>query len=267
MAIDFPNSPIEGSTYDFGGTRYTFTLIGGAPGYWLVSEPGLAGPASTAEIDTGTDAFKYLTPDAMEDSKYMDKFVLQANGAAGLDIGRGENINFNTSLAGSAGGLNVARVGDTIQLGTVAATTGVKGVVQLNSAVDSESEILAATPKAVKQAYDLALVKANLSEAGTSTNKKFTFSDLSGANLQFIAGRDTISGSNKTNQTFNFAESGFDTRCYGVFVNVAELMGSQGTGNTALNCASFTQTTFKVERMTHNNSSVLIDFTYIAIGQ
>lgn len=42
----------------------------------------------------------------------------------------------------------------------VSATTGRKGIVQLNSAIDSTLENQAATPKAVKTAYDLAQSKA-----------------------------------------------------------------------------------------------------------
>ncbi len=38
----------------------------------------------------------------------------------------------------------------------VPASTSIAGIVQLSSAVDSESTAMAATPSAVKQAYDLA---------------------------------------------------------------------------------------------------------------
>ncbi|WP_176342190.1 phage tail protein, partial [Escherichia coli] len=41
-----------------------------------------------------------------------------------------------------------------------AASLTAKGVTQLTSATDSDSEALAATPKAVKAAYDLAAGKA-----------------------------------------------------------------------------------------------------------
>ncbi|MBE1659436.1 tail fiber protein, partial [Escherichia coli] len=43
------------------------------------------------------------------------------------------------------------------------ATTTRKGIVQLSSATNSTSETLAATPKAVKAAYDLAAGKAPVS--------------------------------------------------------------------------------------------------------
>ncbi|WP_312827017.1 phage tail protein, partial [Escherichia coli] len=48
------------------------------------------------------------------------------------------------------------------------ATTARKGVVQLSSAIDSTSETLAATPKAVKAAYDLANGKYTAQDATTA---------------------------------------------------------------------------------------------------
>jgi hypothetical protein len=62
MAIDFPNSPVNGSTYTYIGVRYTFTKPGAAIGYWRVTTPGSTGIASAAEIRAGTDPVKYVTP-------------------------------------------------------------------------------------------------------------------------------------------------------------------------------------------------------------
>lgn len=63
-----------------------------------------------------------------------------------------------------------------------AATTSVRGITTLNSAVDSVSETLAATPKAVKTAYDKAVAVdtrltsevTTLEAADTATNQKLT---------------------------------------------------------------------------------------------
>ena len=66
MAINFPNSPIVGNTYDYNGVRYTYQ----ANGYWAVTTPGTVGIASGAEVIVGTDDAKYVTPKAMEDSDY-----------------------------------------------------------------------------------------------------------------------------------------------------------------------------------------------------
>lgn len=51
----------------------------------------------------------------------------------------------------SADGLSIRHVAN-----AVPASTSVAGIVQLSTAVDSESTTMAATPSAVKQAYDLA---------------------------------------------------------------------------------------------------------------
>ncbi|MFA2045259.1 tail fiber protein, partial [Escherichia coli] len=48
------------------------------------------------------------------------------------------------------------------------ATTTRKGIVQLSSAINSTSETLAATPKAVKAAYDLANGKYTAQDATTT---------------------------------------------------------------------------------------------------
>ena len=65
MAIDFPNAPVNGSTYDYLGIRYTFTKNGADEGYWRVTTPGNSGIATSAEINTGTNAVKYVTPQSL----------------------------------------------------------------------------------------------------------------------------------------------------------------------------------------------------------
>ena len=70
MAIDFPNSPVNGTTYSFSGVTYTYDATT-SPGYWRITTVGTVGIASTAEVDTGTEAVKYITPDSLEGSKYV----------------------------------------------------------------------------------------------------------------------------------------------------------------------------------------------------
>lgn len=70
MAINFPNSPIGGNTYDYLGIRYTYVDSGGGKGYWHVTTPGTVGVASAAEIDAGAEAIKYMTPKEHALSKY-----------------------------------------------------------------------------------------------------------------------------------------------------------------------------------------------------
>jgi len=70
MAINFPNTPIDGNTYDYGGIRYTYADTGGGNGYWRVTTPGTVGIASSAEINTGTDLIKYVTAKEFAGSQY-----------------------------------------------------------------------------------------------------------------------------------------------------------------------------------------------------
>ena len=69
MAINFPNSPIEGTTYPYQGITYTYKVVEGA-GYWQANSPGNYGPAIGADVIAGTNAFKFVTPEALEDSDY-----------------------------------------------------------------------------------------------------------------------------------------------------------------------------------------------------
>lgn len=74
MAINFPNSPIGGNTYDFLGVRYTYVDSGGGLGYWKVTTPGTVGIASSAEIDADVEPVKYITPLSFAGSKYATVF-------------------------------------------------------------------------------------------------------------------------------------------------------------------------------------------------
>lgn len=74
MAINFPNSPVDGNTYDYEGVRFTYVAAGG--GYWKVNTPGSVGIANSTEIDAGVEANKYITPSGLASSKYA--------GAAGI---------------------------------------------------------------------------------------------------------------------------------------------------------------------------------------
>jgi len=74
MAINFPDSPIEGTTYDYLGVRYIWKDTGGGTGLWTVTTPGTYGAASTAEVNTGTDPVKYISPKALADSYYLTQF-------------------------------------------------------------------------------------------------------------------------------------------------------------------------------------------------
>jgi len=71
--IDFPNSPVNGTNYDYQGIRYTYKVSGGQEGYWSIGTPGSIGLASIAEINAGTDPVKYITPLNLDGSDYARK--------------------------------------------------------------------------------------------------------------------------------------------------------------------------------------------------
>lgn len=70
--IDFPNNPSNGNTYDYNGIRYTWKDTGSGHGFWQIVDPGLYGVATASEINTGTDAVKYVTPLELDGSGYTD---------------------------------------------------------------------------------------------------------------------------------------------------------------------------------------------------
>lgn len=104
MAINFPNAPINGNTYDFGGVRYTYTKSGVDEGYWRVTTPGSVGIATSNEISAGTDGIKYVTPLGLAGTVEWDLLV-DATAAAVADTlaVRTATGNLLSALATSAG--------------------------------------------------------------------------------------------------------------------------------------------------------------------
>jgi hypothetical protein len=70
MAIDFPNAPVNGSTYSYQGVKYTFIKPGIDTGYWAVLTVGTVDIATPAEVEAGTDNAKFMTPFSIEGSTY-----------------------------------------------------------------------------------------------------------------------------------------------------------------------------------------------------
>tara|TARA_R110000796_G_C14541338_1_gene432943 strand:- start:421 stop:1110 length:690 start_codon:yes stop_codon:yes gene_type:complete len=88
MAINFPNTPVNGSTYDYLKVRYTYTKPNAAyEGYWRVTTPGSVGIATSVEIDASADDAKYITPEGLGGSQYV-----RENGASGETT-----LNYNGS--------------------------------------------------------------------------------------------------------------------------------------------------------------------------
>jgi len=152
MAIDFPTSPSHGQTYDFNFVRYTFTTAAGLPGYWTISEPGLGGAASSAEIDSGTDAFKFATPLGLQGSKYLDQQKISVNAGTVGSVVKGQALNFNPG-----NGITLGRAGNDIAIGAKTASDTVAGVMKVHNSVTSIETADAASAYATKVAYDEAI--------------------------------------------------------------------------------------------------------------
>lgn len=82
--------------------------------------------------------------------------------------GDGLFLRIDKNLAEIAAKGEAAQKSSREAIGVLDATTVRKGLVQLSSATDSSSEALAATPKAVKAAYDLAKGKYTAQDATTA---------------------------------------------------------------------------------------------------
>lgn len=265
MAIDFPNSPIEGQTYDFGGTRYTFTLIGGAPGYWKVLEPGLAGPANTAEINAGIISDKFIAPDALDASAYMRNLLIGTNNATFQEVPKDEVLNFN---AGGVGGLQIAQgylpgYGVGVNINTLDAGTTQKGVTRLSSDVNSPATDRAATPAAVKTAYDTALASGWNSSVKSAAGRVIlsnNFADAwAGGGIMLQWGKVSYGGVYPTRRTVVFPQAFGE--CYGVMLQPIEPDGVEV--NTAT-VKLLSPTSFD---MLLTSGNLYIDFMWIAYGR
>ncbi|EMB0767618.1 tail fiber protein [Escherichia coli] len=87
------------------------------------------------------------------------------------------------------------------------ATTAQKGIIQLSSATNSTSETLAATPKAVKTAYDNAEKRLQKDQNGADIPGKDTFTKNIGACRAFGGSVSTITGNWTTAQFIEWLDS------------------------------------------------------------
>lgn len=70
MAINFPDSPVNGTTYVYQDIKYIYKDTGGGLGYWAHSDVGTATEATTTEIDTGVVTDKFVSPAGLDGSKF-----------------------------------------------------------------------------------------------------------------------------------------------------------------------------------------------------
>ena len=151
MPINFPNSPINGTSYTYQGIVHTFVKPTAALGHWAISTPGSIGVSTGTEIDAGTDTIKYVTPAGIKASKLVEEDIdgstkLNHSGTqrletstTGVEVGGSNLTLINPATSGAAlnllnseGGIRLAadNAGFTIQddpFGT--SKTWISGVV------------------------------------------------------------------------------------------------------------------------------------------
>jgi hypothetical protein len=104
MAINFPNNPIDGNTYEYASVRYKFVDLGSGSGFWKTITAD-SGPATVAEINAGTEPDKYATPINLEASKYQAALsYLVPTGMISLWHGNTNTIPTGWTLCDGTGG-------------------------------------------------------------------------------------------------------------------------------------------------------------------
>lgn len=91
MAIDFPDTPVDGNTYTYNDVTYTY-LQPSPPvdGYWTVLTPATVSPATVLEVNEGTELVKYVTPFNLNGSKYVRED--EVSGETTLDHSSAERL-------------------------------------------------------------------------------------------------------------------------------------------------------------------------------
>lgn len=155
MAINFPNSPVGGTTYSYLGVTYVFKNTGSGTGFWQITGPGTYGLATTAEIDAGTEELKYIGPEGLAGSKYVkeDEVTFQTslnyNGTAKLETNSsGLAITGNVAATGTLASGNITVTGTVVASGNITAFSDsrVKEDVELiDNALDKVKQVRGVT--------------------------------------------------------------------------------------------------------------------------
>ena len=151
MAINFPNSPVGGTTYSYLGVTYVFKNTGGGTGFWQITGPGSYGLASSAEINEGIEAVKYISPASLAGSDYIKDLIEVAElpRASTAEIDAGTVFSKYVGPANLAGSKYVRESNSTFdtrlnyngltKLRTTSAGLSVTGSISATGAVSSGS--------------------------------------------------------------------------------------------------------------------------------
>ena len=185
MAINFPNTPSNGSTYTYNGITYIYVDSGGGLGYWKNNTLGTATSASTPDVNAGTDQEKYVTPEALEGSKYT------------VEDGTYPNLRAQATSKADVGLSSVANYG-------------------ASSSVSSSSSSTYATSAAAKTAYDRGssgITKANAAQttANTGVSDAATAQSRADSAYNLARGRSCSSKSNYSNNNVGTSSTALQT--------------------------------------------------------
>jgi hypothetical protein len=160
MAINFPNTPVNGSTYDYLKVRYTYTKPNAAyEGYWRVTTPGSVGIATSNEISAGVDGAKYVTPLGLVGTVEWDQ--IETNRLAALQhittFHTPDSVSGSTVFTNSDNNINIVGVGNIgLEIGDV--------IIVTNSALNGKVFTVEFTP-------DGDNIIVNAEHAGGTTTK------------------------------------------------------------------------------------------------
>lgn len=154
----------SGGMYDWSATLdYAVpAMVAGSDGQLYIAQQ-LSGPNSPVGVKNPVDAGSGDYWQVMDFSGLPPidgQTIVEQNGALAV----------NTSATPANGKIPIGEASGRLSVGWVQdGTTGQKGVVKLNSAVNSTSTTEAATPSAVKTAYDTAINAQNTASSAQST--------------------------------------------------------------------------------------------------